>query len=90
MYRAGIESILGFRLKAGFLALEPCIPAHWPRFEITFKYRSADYDIVVENPRGVGRGVTRIELDAETLPAGSIRIPLVDDGRSHKIRVTLG
>ncbi|MGC2774472.1 MAG: glycosyl transferase, partial [Bradyrhizobium sp.] len=26
MYRAGLESILGFRLKAGFLALEPCIP----------------------------------------------------------------
>ena len=63
MYRAGIESILGFRLQGAPLLLDPCIPTAWPRFEITFKYRSARYDITVENPRGVSRGIASATLD---------------------------
>ena len=31
--------------------LTPCIPKAWPRFEIVFKYRSARYEIAVENPQ---------------------------------------
>ena len=34
MYRAGLESILGLRLQGAFLLLAPCIPKHWPRFDI--------------------------------------------------------
>ena len=50
MYRAGLESILGFHLQGNRLRLEPCIPAHWPGFEIAFKYRTSRYEIRVENP----------------------------------------
>ena len=32
------------------LRLDPCIPKTWPGFEMTFRYRSARYDIRVENP----------------------------------------
>jgi cyclic beta-1,2-glucan synthetase len=35
MYRAGLEWILGFRVRAGKLLLTPCIPADWPGFEIS-------------------------------------------------------
>ena len=90
LYRAGIEAILGLRLQGAFLCLEPCIPKAWPRFEIVFKYRSATYEIEVENPDGVCRGVARAELDGERLPDGETRVPLVDDGRVHKVRVILG
>jgi cyclic beta-1,2-glucan synthetase len=90
MYRAGLESILGFRLRDRFLMLTPCVPAHWARFEIGFRYRSARYEILVENPRGAGRGAPRTDLDGRTLPAGDARIPLVDDGRTHTVRVVLG
>jgi cyclic beta-1,2-glucan synthetase len=90
MYRAGIEAILGFRLQGAFLLLDPCVPTGWPRFEIVYKYRSARYEIAVENPRGVSRGVTQAELDGTTLPDGPIRIPLVDDGGTHILRVILG
>ena len=90
LYRAGIEAILGFRLQGAFLCLAPCIPKAWPRFEIVFKYRSARYEIAVENPEGVSRGVARAELDGKTLPDGATRIPLVDDGEVHKLRVILG
>ena len=90
LYRAGIEAILGFRLLGEFLLLAPCIPQEWPRFEIVYRYRSARYEIAVENPHGVSRGVSRVELDGKPLPGGPARVPLVDDGLTHKVRVILG
>jgi cyclic beta-1,2-glucan synthetase len=72
------------------LLLAPCIPKDWPRFEIVFKYRSARYEIVVENPHGVSRGVARAALDGNTLPDGQARVPLMDDGGTHKVSVILG
>jgi cyclic beta-1,2-glucan synthetase len=89
MYRAGLESILGFRLRAAQLAVDPCIPRAWPGFEVVFRYRSARYDIVVENPRGVSRGVASVEVDGAALDASGV-IPLADDGRRHRVRVVLG
>jgi cyclic beta-1,2-glucan synthetase len=90
MYRAGIEWILGFRVRGAMLHLDPCIPHAWPRFAIAFRYHSARYDIVVENPHGVARGVLSIALDGKPLPGGSAAIPLVDDSATHHVRVVLG
>ncbi len=90
LYRAGIESILGLRLQGTSLLLDPCIPTSWPRFELAFKYRSARYDITVENPQRVSRGVSRATLDGNALPSGAARVPLVDDGATHIVRVILG
>jgi cyclic beta-1,2-glucan synthetase len=90
LYRAGIEAILGLRLQGAFLLLDPCVPKAWPRFEITFKYRSARYEIAVENPQGVSRGVTYAALDGKPLPDGPARVPLVDDGEAHKVHMILG
>jgi cyclic beta-1,2-glucan synthetase len=90
LYRAGLEAILGFSVQGAFLRLAPCIPREWPGFEIVYRYRSARYEIAVENPRGVNRGVSSIELDGQLLPAGAARIPLEDDGRTHKVRAVLG
>jgi cyclic beta-1,2-glucan synthetase len=56
MYRAGLESMLGFRLRGRRLVVEPCVPRAWPGFAVAFRYRSARYDIVVENPQGVSPG----------------------------------
>jgi cyclic beta-1,2-glucan glucanotransferase len=88
LYRAGLESILGFQLQGGHLLMRPCIPKSWPRFEICFKYCSARYEIVVENPDAVCGGVIRTELDGVAVPGQ--RIPLRDDGATHHVRVTLG
>ena len=90
LYRAGLEGILGFRLQGQTLGLDPCIPSAWPGFEIEFRYHSARYQITVENPRGVNRGVTRLEVDGEALPAVGAGVPLADDGATHRVRVVLG
>ncbi len=88
MYRAGVEWILGFRLRGTTLHIDPCIPRAWPKFEIVFRYHSSRYEILVENPRGVTRGVSRIELDGA--PLGGPSIPIAADGATHRVRVVLG
>jgi cyclic beta-1,2-glucan synthetase len=90
MYRAGLESILGFTVQGNILRLDPCIPKTWRNFEIVFRHRSSRFDISVENPNGVCRGISRLELDERTLPSGSTGITLVDDGETHRLRVLLG
>ena len=89
MYQAGIQGILGFRLRGTTLLLDPCIPRAWPGYEIDFRYHSAKYEIVVENPQGVSRGVASAELDGQELTGGGA-IPLADDGATHRVRVVLG
>ena len=72
MYRAGLEWILGFRVRGGMLVLDPCIPRAWPGFEIRFRYHGARYEIRVENPHGVTRGVSSVELDGVPVAGAAI------------------
>ena len=90
MYRAGLEWILGFRLQGPSFLMDPCIPKTWPGFSLSFRYRSSRYDIAVSNPDGVSRGVVRAELDGIALPGNEARVPLTDDGATHRVRVLLG
>jgi len=90
MYRAGLEWILGFHLEGNRLRLAPCIPARWPGFEIAFKYHSSRYEIRVENPGSVARGMAYAELDDQRLANGPTVIPLVNDGQTHRVRMILG
>jgi cyclic beta-1,2-glucan synthetase len=88
-YRAGIEWILGFRVRGAILSIDPCIPRSWPNYSLNFRYHSATYKIMVENPGGVSRGVVRVEFDGKAVP-GPANVPLADDGVEHYILVVLG
>jgi len=90
MQRAGIEGILGLRIRGTSLHLDPCIPKAWLGFGVVFRYRSARYEIQVENPRSISRGVVLMELDGNALIEGQLPVALVDDGATHLIRVVLG
>jgi cyclic beta-1,2-glucan synthetase len=87
MYRVGLEAILGLKLRNGGLEIDPCIPRAWDRYEIVFKAPRAEYQIAVENPRHVNRGVSSIELDGSVI---SGPVPLLDDQRRHDLHVVLG
>jgi cyclic beta-1,2-glucan synthetase len=90
LYRAGIESILGFHKQGDHLLVTPCIPTHWRRFEMTFRHASARYEIAVENPSGVSQGVISTVVDDTPLPDGASRILLQDDGATHRVQIILG
>jgi cyclic beta-1,2-glucan synthetase len=89
LYRAGIESILGFRKQGSALRIDPCIPRKWKGFDITYRHGGTLYRIRVENPGGVCRGVSRITLDGTPLSRGAL-VPLSDDGLEHRVEVVLG
>ena len=89
MYRAGMEWILGFRLRGTTLFMDPCIPRTWPGFELSFRYHSSRYDVKVENPSGVCRGVQTVEVDGKPV-RGGVAIILTDDGAAHHIKIILG
>lgn len=88
MYRLGLEAILGIQRSGDRLRVEPCIPPHWPSYEVTYRYGDTTYVIRVENPLGVSAGVKQVTLDGEVLP--NHEIVLRDDGGRHGVRVTLG
>ena len=88
MYRAGLESILGFQLSGDRLRLNPCIPRDWREFEINYRHHQTQYNIRVENPHGVCRGVASLVIDGET--QATSEIPLSDDGQLHRVTVILG
>ena len=48
------------------------------------RYRSARYEIQVENPRSVSRGIDLALLDGEALPKNDACIRLTDDGATHQ------
>ena len=91
MYRVALEGLLGFHVQGASLLLDPCIPRAWPGFEIAFRHRSARYEIAVENPHGVCRGLVSLTLDGKMLAHdGNPLVPLVDDGATHHVNVVLG
>jgi cyclic beta-1,2-glucan synthetase len=89
MYRAGVEWILGFRLRGAHLVIDPCIPRAWREYEIAFRYHSSQYEIEVSNPNEVSKGIVALSLDGTALTPGE-DLELVDDGATHRVQVILG
>ena len=90
MQRAGIESLLGLTIEGQQFKIEPCIPRTWPGFDLVLRHGTARYDIRVDNPSGVQRGISHASLDGLTQSQRPLVLPLIDDGKSHQIKVILG
>lgn len=88
LYRLATEAILGIEFEPGGLRLSPCIPRAWRSYRIVHRHGSATYTIDVESPAPGDRDRVRLTLDGTPLPDAFI--PLVDDGRDHRVRAVLG
>jgi cyclic beta-1,2-glucan synthetase len=90
MQRAGIECILGLRMEGSVLSLDPCVPKTWQHFEMTVRFRSAHYEILVENPDGVCRGIVAVTVDGTAVAEWPLGLKMLDDGITHHVVVRLG
>jgi cyclic beta-1,2-glucan synthetase len=88
MYRAGLEGLLGLRRRGTTFEVDPCIPAAWPAFSITWRFGATRYEISVSNPEHRCRGIAHAELDGA--PCDAAAIPLVDDGETHRAHIVIG
>jgi cyclic beta-1,2-glucan synthetase len=75
MYRIWMEEVLGVKLRGAELILDPVLPADWPGFELTYRYRSTVYEISVKRRAG-----------EKGMP---FSVQLIDDGGRHQITVWL-
>lgn len=87
LYRVAVESILGVHVRGDSLQFAPCVPARWPGYEVTYRFRTATYHVRVDNAAGTGRGVKSVAIDGKPAADG---VPLRDDGKTHEVRVVLG
>jgi len=85
MYRIWIEEVLGFQRRGNTLSLKPVIPDDWPGFEMTYRHRSATYEIAVV--RQPGNDATALELDGKPVSDGFVQ--LADDGATHRVTVRI-
>jgi cyclic beta-1,2-glucan synthetase len=67
LHRAALERILGVRRVRRRPPRGPVHPRAWPRYQVTDRRGGSRYEITVENPRGVNRGVASAELDGRRL-----------------------
>ena len=69
-YVAGIEYILGIKIKNNVLSFNPCIPKEWKEFTCRYKFENSIYNIKVSNPNGKNMGVTKVLLNGEEVVNG--------------------
>jgi cyclic beta-1,2-glucan synthetase len=88
LYRAALETLLGFTVRGNTLRFDPRVPANWPGFELEYRHGKTTYRCRVENPTGVELGVREVSLDGSPVPGGAV--PLTDDEQTHEVRIVLG
>jgi cellobiose phosphorylase len=82
------QYILGVQPHYNGLKLDPCIPKEWKGFRVSRKFRGVDYNIEVENPQHVSKGVKEIFVDGKLLNGDYV--PVFDAGTWHDIKVIMG
>ena len=82
------QFILGIQPDYEGLKVDPCIPAEWDGFEITRKFRGATYQIKVENPNHVCKGIMKVTIDGNVYKSNVL--PIFKEGTTHFVVIELG
>ena len=88
MYKAAVHSILGLSLHEASWSIDPCIPALWPGYTLTWRHGATRFHVTVHNSDHVSRGVASAEMDGA--PVDPVAIPLCNDGSTHDVTIVLG
>ncbi len=82
------QYILGIRPGFNGLEIDPCIPADWKGFSVTRRFRGAAYNIIIDNPNGVSKGIKEVRVDGEVINSNCI--PLAAEGAQVNVEVIMG
>ena len=87
LYRTIVEAILGLHRRGDRLVIDPRIPPEWPAYEILYRFRTTTYRIAIENAQVAESAAAGVWVDDQ--PQHEAVIPLIDDGRTHEVRVAI-
>ncbi|MDV7140806.1 glycosyl transferase [Maribacter sp. TH_r10] len=82
------QYILGVKTDYDGLVIDPCIPSKWDGFKMTREYRGATYNIEVQNPEHISKGVKRILVNGSEID--SKIVPILEAGKEHSVQVIMG
>ncbi len=82
------QYILGVQPDYEGLRIDPSIPSSWDSFSISRLFRGCRYNIRVENPENVCKGVKSMICDGVKM-SGNL-LPVFEEGTEHDVVVTLG
>ena len=80
--------ILGIKPDWYGLKIDPCVPHDWDGYKVSRRFRGATYEIAINNPDHVCRGVKAVTVDGTAID-GNV-LPVFADGQVHQVEVTLG
>ena len=82
------QYILGVYPTHNGLSIDPCVPKDFGNFELTRKFREGTYNIKVQNPDKVEKGIKSITVDGKAID-GCV-IPYVKGKETYDVVVTMG
>ena len=82
------QYILGVYPTHNGLSIDPCVPKDFGDFELTRKFREGIYNIKVQNPDKVEKGIKSITVDGKAID-GCV-IPYVKGKETYDVVVTMG
>ena len=74
------EFILGIKPDYDGIRIDPCLPETAGDYTVQRKFRDAEYEIVVRNPDGRQKGVSRMTVDGEAVKGNLIPY---SEGKHH-------
>jgi cellobiose phosphorylase len=79
--------ILGIKPEYTGLKIDPCIPSTWSGYSIKRVFRDTVYNIKIQNPEGLCRGIKKLIVDGTTIQ-GNLA-PIFNDGKEHEVIAVL-
>ena len=80
------QFILGIKPSYNGLIVDPCICSEWKEYTVRRRFRGSSYEITVQNPSGVCRGIVSMTVDG--VPVEGNLVPHTPG--DHIVKVVLG
>lgn len=84
------EGMMGFSPTLDGVRLAPTIPHRWRRVSYTHQFDGAEFNVTIENPRGVESGVASVEVNGKRMAGDTLTFDENPRGKTFEVRVVMG
>ena len=81
------EGIMGVQKDYDGLTIDPCLPPHWEKAQMSRTFRGTKYHITILNPDHISKGKVTVSVDGKEIAGQTL--PLFSDDKIHTVVVTL-
>lgn len=85
-YFSATHYILGISPEYDYLKIDPCIPKEWENFDVIREFRNVKYNIHIENPKHISKGIEKIFVNGKEVERIYIQNKVVE----CNVRVIMG